>query len=294
MNFLRIGLAVSCALLTQLVFAAGERLPLWEASKPGRPTVYLFGSVHVCKASCFPLPESALQRLKMSEALVVELDPQRPGLQEKVLAAALLPAGQTLSGQLSGAEWQALARAAQKVGLPSEALAPMHAWMANMLLILGAAQQAGLDVSQGIDLAFMQRAQQSGLALEELETLEEQLAAIAAGSPGEQREALNLTVQQLNDNRMTPYLNGLVNAWQQGDAAAIGRLLETGMPQDSALNRALIEARNRTMSERIEQRARDGRRRFVVVGVAHLVGKNGIPALLAQRGYRVRQIKAGE
>jgi uncharacterized protein YbaP (TraB family) len=241
-----------------------------------------------------PCLQAALQRLDASKALVVELDPRRSEAQSLLLAAARLPPGQSLDQQLPPAQWQALMNVASELGLPAEALAPMRPWMVSVLLSLTAAQQAGYEASQGIDLTLIQRAAEHGLALEELETVESQIAALGAGSAQEQREALMLTIDQLRSGRLATYLEALVGAWRAGDEAEIGRLLREGMPADSALSRALIEDRNIKMAARIARSMQDGRMRFVVVGAAHLIGPEGIPALLAKRGYRVRQLRDGE
>ncbi|GAB2902835.1 TraB/GumN family protein [Uliginosibacterium flavum] len=282
-------LLLALCMWSTLAQAAGERLPLWEATN-ARGTVYLFGSIHVCNASCFPLPEAALRRLDASQTLVVELDPQRPEAQTKLMAAAMLPAGQRLSSRLSVADWRALQGAAAGLGLPGEALETMQPWMAGTVLSLLGAQQAGYEVSQGIDLALMQRARVQGLGLEELETIDTQITALSAGSEREQREALRLTIKQLQTGRVRPILDAMVRAWQTGDAVALSRLMREGMPSGSSLSRALIEDRNASMAATIAQSMQDGRTRFVVVGAAHLLGAEGIPALLGKRGYRVRQL----
>jgi len=44
------------------------------------------------------------------------------------------------------------------------------------------------------------------------------------------------------------------------------------------------------MSERIEHMLKDGKVSFVGVGLLHLLGANGLPQLLSQRGYQVERI----
>ncbi|MDP5240413.1 TraB/GumN family protein [Uliginosibacterium sp. 31-16] len=291
---LRWVLAACCALAAGLALAAGPKLPLWEASKPDGATVYLFGSIHVCNAGCFPLPEKVLRRLEASQVLVVELDPKRPEAQGKLLAAAMLPAGQRLGDLLSAADWQALVGAARELGLPAEALAPLQPWMAGMLLSVASAQQAGYEIAQGVDMALMQRAAQQGMTLEELESIEEQIAALGAGSLREQQQALRLTVDLVRGGRASSYLAAMISAWRSGNAAQVNRLLNEGLPKGSTQTRALIDERNVVMSQRIVRSMQDGRSRFVVVGMAHLVGPQGVPALLGRQGYRVRQLGVEE
>ena len=49
----------------------------------------------------------------------------------------------------------------------------------------------------------------------------------------------------------------------------------------------LFFERNRRMVARLLELGQDGRTRFVVLGAGHMLGEEGIPALLARQGYRV-------
>jgi uncharacterized protein YbaP (TraB family) len=62
------------------------------------------------------------------------------------------------------------------------------------------------------------------------------------------------------------------------------------MPERDTLTKMLIDQRNQVMASGIAQKMADGQPRFVVVGVAHLVGTAGVPELLRKRGYQVRQL----
>jgi uncharacterized protein YbaP (TraB family) len=44
------------------------------------------------------------------------------------------------------------------------------------------------------------------------------------------------------------------------------------------------------MTARLVELARDGKTRFVVLGAGHMLGDEGIPELLARRGWEVRRI----
>lgn len=276
-------------LLVSTLAQAADRLPLWEA-RGAQGTLYLFGSIHVCKASCFPLPEAALKRLRTSQTLVVELDPQNPEVQTKLLMAAQLPAGQRLEKLLPAGDWQAFKDTSAQLGMPAEVLAGMQPWMAGTVLTLVAAQRSGFETAQGIDLALMAEGAEAGLPLEELETAEEQIAAFGAGGAEAQRQSLRQSVDLLRSGRLAAYLEHLLQAWRAGDTSRLQSLLAETLPPDTEIARALIERRNLRMAERLNSKMQDRRSRFVVVGVGHLVGPQSIPALLAKRGYRVRQL----
>lgn len=273
--------------------SASTLLPLWEAKGPhGR--LYLFGSIHVCTTECLPLPQAVTRRLAASRGLVVELDPRKAEVQGELMRAGSLPAGQRLPDVLPEEDWRLIETLASRAGLPVEMLAGMRPWLASTMLVLTLAQQSGFDVTQGVDLAIMTQAGQLGLPIEELETAAEQFAAFNAGSPAEQRQALHLGLEQMRDGLLPEYLRDLLKAWQTGDMASAQRLIEEGMPRGSELARALIDVRNERMASRLVKRMRDGRSRFVVVGIGHLAGANGVPALLAKRGYTLRQLSADD
>ena len=58
--------------------------------------------------------------------------------------------------------------------------------------------------------------------------------------------------------------------------------------EDEALYQRLLVARNRRFAAAIAQMAKGRRRIFVVVGVGHLVGPQGVPTLLRQAGLTVQ------
>jgi uncharacterized protein YbaP (TraB family) len=84
----------------------------------------------------------------------------------------------------------------------------------------------------------------------------------------------------------------LYDAWRLGDLAWIERYTTWGNddPQLRRFYERVFLARNRSMAQRIDELLREPRVWFVVVGAGHMVGEEGIPALLAARGHRVSRI----
>lgn len=288
---------VLCAWLVlgaTLAQAVGATLPLWEARGP-RGTVYLFGSVHVCSAGCFPLSAAVLKRFDASQRLVLELDPTNAEVQSKLMTAAALPPGNPgLDRLLSAEDLRRLRSVMAQLGLPEEVVFRFQPWMATTLLTLAAAEKEGLDASQGIDMWMLQRAQARGMPLTELETPERQIAALSSGSTDEQVQDLRATLDMFEKQRIGGYLRELVEAWRQGDGVRLQRLLAEEQGDDDVMRTELLDRRNVEMAAKIAQLSESGETVFVVIGVAHLVGPHNVGELLAGKGFQVRQLRADE
>ena len=80
----------------------------------------------------------------------------------------------------------------------------------------------------------------------------------------------------------------LDDAWARGDVKTLShdltRDLRSAGPEIYA---ALIRDRNRRWAEQIDLMMKGSGTAFIAVGAAHLVGKDGVPALLRAKGYKV-------
>jgi uncharacterized protein YbaP (TraB family) len=80
----------------------------------------------------------------------------------------------------------------------------------------------------------------------------------------------------------------MAKAWAAGDVRAVERdAIDPMKRDDHALYERLIVERNRRFAARIAQLAQEGRNVFVVVGVGHLIGSEGVPAMLRRDGLKV-------
>jgi uncharacterized protein YbaP (TraB family) len=88
-------------------------------------------------------------------------------------------------------------------------------------------------------------------------------------------------------------IDGIFEAWQAGDGAAIAQLAIAGEddPEElQVIDEFMLDRRNRAMVERIEELLAVHESLFVVVGAAHLVGEQGLVELFEQRGYVLTQL----
>ena len=288
------GLAVACAgLFIATVPAKADPLLLWEVTGGAAP-IWLFGSVHLCRADCFPLPPEVESRFNKADVLAVELDATRPDV---AAAMSADKQGGDLKSELTGAEWAQLKRQLTPLGLQDSAIVGLAPNIANLMVSLAVAHKAGLSPLYGIDLHFIGQAQEAGKPLVELETIDQQIHALNAGTRKDWLAGLRNTMAAADDGSLRAMLEEMVAAWRAGDAPRLATAIneaELEDPSSKALFAELFERRNREMSESIAGLARRGESVFVVVGSGHLAGADSIPVQLAQKGFKVRQLNASD
>jgi len=288
--------ALVLAWLWSAAAAAREPLYLWELRDgAGTLRAWLYGTIHVCDAACFPLPADVRAALEAADGLALELDPEDPELGPRLGRAGLLAAATRLDDLLPADLRPRVASAAARVGVPQAVLQRLQPWMAGTLLTLRAAQQAGFETAQGVDLWLARAARARGLPLRALESVDRQVEALSAGGEAAQRASLAEIVELIEAGAAKEYFVAMLEAWRRGDVAALERLLrdQAASPDLAPLLAELLDRRNREMADAIVGDLQPGRRTFIAVGAGHFGGSEGLLAALAARGFRLRQVEAG-
>jgi uncharacterized protein YbaP (TraB family) len=145
----------------------------------------------------------------------------------------------------------------------------------------------GFDPNYGLDRFLADQARGGGKTIRGLESLESQFGLFDELSSSEQDSMLRETVSELDV--LNKSVDPLVQAWLSGDARAVENLLLTSMKEYSAVYQKVVIDRNRRWLADLIKMLEQGEKAMVVVGAAHLVGKDGLIELLKQRGYTVEQ-----
>ena len=220
----------------------------------------------------------------MEETDVNELS--SPDMIGIVATKGLFTNGQTLESVLPRDAYTRLAQRMTATGLPIEMVKMMRPWMVELTLSGLELQRAGFDPELGIDVHYRRKAAQNGMALNMLETAAEQIDYLAGLPLDVQVSQLQQTLTE-GDAELRE-VREIAAAWRAGDTAAIERLLLKGMKESPAYYQSLVVDRNRRWIPRIESCLSTGSC-FVVVGAAHMVGSDGLIAMLKQKGYRITQ-----
>ena len=90
---------------------------------------------------------------------------------------------------------------------------------------------------------------------------------------------------------MKELFNELIGAWRAGDLAEIEALFISDMRDYPELYSKMLVNRNQRWIPQIEAYLKSPEIEFVLVGVAHAAGDDGILKLLKDQGYTVDQVK---
>lgn len=142
------------------------------------------------------------------------------------------------------------------------------------------------DSSNGVERTLI--AEFARRPIEQLESVEHQLMLFDSLPEQDQRDMLAAVVENYPQARSDP--GRLARLWQAGDEAGIAAETKRGILADPELYEVLLAGRNREWIERIVPMLGAAPRPLIAVGAAHIVGPDGLPALLAARGYTLRRI----
>jgi uncharacterized protein YbaP (TraB family) len=274
--------------------AARHQGGLYRISRDGR-VAYLFGTVHMGASSFYPLAPEVRRALASASRVVVELDTRANDAFVRALDrhGSYAP-GDNVRRHLAPDTIGQLTEALHQDGVSLASVARLKPWLLANLLLSMALERDGYRRSEGVEQVLLAEAQSRGAPIAELESADYQLGLFDTMNDIESERYLRATLGGLRDGSALRRAQAVVEAWTSGDPQALGALLADATRGGDAVadftRRVLLGRRNPEMVGHIEAMMREGGVIFVGVGLLHLLGANGLPQLLAQRGYLVEQV----
>ena len=267
---------------------ADVRPALWLVEGPNGQKAWLFGTIHALPQPVnwhSPTVDAALDQ---SDSLLLEVanieDDSKTAQAFAALATSpgLPPLAQRVPGDL---------RDELDAAFKADHFAPgdldrYESWAAALMLQNAAMAAGQSDSANGIDRALVRGYSKP---VEEFEGAAAQLAIFDRLPEPAQRALLAAALTRPGEEQAN--LRKLEQAWARGDIALIDAETEAEFRDYPDLRDALLVARNRAWSARLGTDLARGKHPFVAVGLAHLVGRDGLPALLTARGYKVTRIQ---
>lgn len=281
------------ALLVAIATLAGSEAvanpALWAVSSRSN-TVYVFGSVHLLPEGGFAIGGALAEALEDAERVCLELDPDEhdeANTMRLTLARAIDPEGQSLF-DLLGQDADRVRASAEAAGIDIAQFAAFEPWFAGLTVSLLALQQHGYDGKHGVEMIIQAAAKEEGKPVCALETLDAQLAMLDGMPARSQRDLLLQAIDEADE--VDELIRPLLAAWRDGDEAYMERRLAEDIADYPDLADPLIFDRNERWADQVSEMLEGDDDVLVVVGAMHLVGERGLPALLAERGFRVEEL----
>jgi len=259
---------------------APEKSFLWRAQS-GKGTVYLLGSIHMLRREDMALKTIIDETFNKAKRLVFEvdlLDESPEKMQKLILQKGVNLDGKLLQQKVSSETFQWATIWANELGIDIKMLTPFKPWLAGLTMTILHLQKLGYDPNAGVDRQLARRAQLAQKPVSGLESVESQFDLFDRLPPALQEMMLRYSIREMEQiNKM---VESLVRAWRDGDVGAAEKLFLGSMAEYPEIREKLLDERNRNWLPQIEKFIDSGEDTLVVVGAAHLVGKNGVIELL--------------
>src|SRR5688572_23026645 len=251
----RIGLATAAVAALAGGPATAEPA-LWEVTG-GESTVWLFGSVHLLPEGGFTVGDELAEALGEAERLCLEIDTgaeDEAATSAVTLARAVDPEGRDLF-ELLGSDAGHVRDAAEKAGVPLEALAMFEPWFAGLTVSVLALQAHGYDVQHGVEQIIQAEARDAGLPSCGLETLDGQLGLLDGLPDTLQKEILMQAIEEAGS--IESLIEPMLEAWRRGDEDGLERSLEEDFEGYAELAEILIFRRNERWAGQVSKMLED-------------------------------------
>ena len=269
----------------------GHPLSMWRIDG-ARNSIYLLGSIHMLREKDYPIPSAIYEAYEEAEALIMEIDMDDiDPVAEQAIATelGLIQDGRALR-DLMGPEMYAEAESlAEALQIPLQLLEKSEPWYAAINVEMMMLMRIGFNPMHGVEFHLSEFAKRDNKEISGLETTRQQLEILDNLSLESQREML---IQTLSDStELTKIMDEMINAWFYGDIEFLEKNLLADMQDLEELHEAIVVNRNRNWVEKIQDLLEEKDDYLIIVGALHLVGEEGVPQLLSQRGHKVTQLR---
>ncbi len=273
---------------------------LWKIEKAGVSTSYLFGTMHLSDPRLTTLSTGVKEAIRQTKTLALEV----ADLSDSAMATAMSKAadlitykdGQTLQNKLTPEEYATVQAIVQKSGMPGEFAGMFKPWLVNMLLALSDCERKKMAAgAQVLDMRVAEEAQNNGAKVIGLESIDQQLGALAKVPDDQQIQMLKVGLKYAD--RADDMMETLVQLYIKRQLGAampfqIALAAEQGVPASAfdGFKTSLLVDRNAKMRDAATVLLDQGPV-FIAVGALHLPGPTGLVSLLRDAGFTVTPIE---
>lgn len=249
--------------------------------------IYLLGSIHVGDSRVNKFDKKLINLYDKSKYLAVELDTQKVNMDLDTFIAS---PNETPSDILNEDIQQKLTDFLSTRGLLTyEQLKYFKiGYLANYISLLPA-MELNLT-SSGVDEHFLYLAHNDNKEIIELETYEEQLSLLLDYSNEFYIDQITYTLDNYEEGKME--LKNLYEEYLNANKTKLEKLIneeeEPRTEEEREYQNKMITERNQKMSSKVEEFLNNDKEVFMIVGLAHVIGEDGIIELLQDKNYKIK------
>ena len=264
------------------------------------PPSHLFGTVHLTDDRVNALPAAVRDAIAGAGRIALEIADMSPqgmaaamiGLRDLVI----LTDGRKLDDLLGGKDLEIARGALQALGVPREMAAGFRPWLVTLSLAMAPCERrrhaAGLAP---LDARIAKTGRRRGTPVVGLETIEDQLRAMAAVPEADQLQVLRASLKY--HDRSSDLMETMVRRYLARDLGAmwpfqIELARQAGLSPDGfkSFEHQLVGLRNARMRDAALPLLREGGV-FIGVGALHLLGPLGLVEMLREAGFNLTAIE---
>lgn len=250
--------------------------------------IYLLGTMHALPRGTDWNAGKVAGAIEAADELMMELSPAQlagSGDEFRKLAPRRTPLA--IKARLSGAAlsgYRTLETSGSAFGGDR-----LDDWAVVVLMAQRAARNADLVPAAGVEAGLTTLFETADKPIAGLETAREQLMLFETLDAVTQRTLLTRAAAGAGD--AVRDVTALTAAWARGDVAALETMITEDIDAVPAARKAIVTDRNRRWSVWVERRMKRPGTVLMAVGTGHLVGTDGVPAMLAAEGLRVTRVQ---
>jgi uncharacterized protein YbaP (TraB family) len=259
-------------------------------------TMHLFGTMHVGLPQFYPLEPRLMEALDKASTLALELDPDQPPatMLAALRAHGMAPAGAASWSALAPARRARLEQLVRQAGLDPAIASTFKPALLAAMLSLSEFEKIGYQAALAADRFLAQRARAAQVRIMELESIDAQLALLDRMPVEQQWRFLDETTGAIESGAQQDEARKVVDAWGSADQQQLDALSERIAVDNSLSGRftreVLLDGRNDALADKMALLLANEDNTVAAVGVLHLLGKHGVPALLRARGIKVERV----
>ena len=274
----------------------------WKVSD-SNSTIYILGSIHLADSSFYPLDPIITNAFDSSDELAVEIDMGDDSILQEITTLneqyGMFHGEDSLERILPDDIRKSLDSICTAWSIPIGTFNRYKPWAAAMTLTSIGIMRLGYNYNLGIDFHFLHLAQEHGKNIVSLEPVENQVTALTGVGLKDSVTMYFMKKTLREVGLIDSSVSWMMRAWKTGDDSLFWNAMNADTAKISAndsliqkeIDNRILHSRNRTMANSIEKLLSENRKVFVVVGTAHLVGKDeNVIDILHRKGFTIERL----